>query len=125
MISDIRGRTRGYSYLHAGTARTSPGQLLGTWLSAVPLTGRQKATLLVIAVCMGCATCLCSALVRGGIASVRASAAQVEQQYLALENEHLQLLSARAQLSSRERIGKMAETRFQLFEPTPDQVQKL
>lgn len=126
MIGDIRGRTgRGYPYLHVGTMRTSPGQSLGTWLPAVPLTAPQKAGLLVIAVCMGCAACLCSALVRGGIASVRADAAQVERQYLALEHEHMQLLSTRAQLSSRERIGKMAETRFQLFEPTPDQVQKL
>ena len=57
--------------------------------------------------------------------AVQADKQQVQSRYMALDNEHIHLLSARAQLSSRERITKIAGTRLQLFEPAENQVQRM
>ncbi len=95
----------------------------GEWLLTIPLTARQKVGLLILAVCAFCVGLVFSVTMHARIASEQAVRTQAEQQYLALDNQHILLLSTRANLGSRERISKMAAARFQLFEPTKDQVQ--
>lgn len=121
MTSIVHNKTYRSPYLQ----RKRPSLLAqaGEWLLAIPLTAGQKVGLLLLAVCAFCVGLVFSVTIHARIAADQAVRAQAEQQYLVLDNQHILLLSTRANLGSRERISKMAAARFQLFEPTKDQVQ--
>lgn len=121
MTSIVHNKTYRSPYLRR--KRHSLLAQAGEWLLTIPLTAGQKVGLLLLAVCAFCVGLVFSVTMHARIASEQAVRTQAEQQYLALDNQHILLLSTRANLGSRERISKMAAARFQLFEPTKDQVQ--
>ena len=122
MISNTNIRT--YRYPYASAPRPQLLQL-GEWGRFFALHARQKAVLAAIAGCALCVGITSALTLHAKAVSVQAERQQVQSRYMALDNEHIHLLSARAQLSSRERITKIAGTRLQLFEPAADQVQQL
>lgn len=122
MISNTQ--IRSYRYSCTQTSRPQI-HLAGSWLRLFSLNGQQRTAVLVLAVFACCAGLLSSFSLHARTTAVQSANAQIQQQNAALYDENIRLLSARAQLSSKERISKIAGTRLQLFEPTADQVQRM
>ncbi len=117
-------QVRGYRYPYPQSGRLQ--SLLGAdWLRSFVLTGKQRASLLVVAACAGCIGTANVFALHARAVAAQQSLQEVQKAYAALDSEHVQLLATRAQLSSRERIAKVAETRLQLFEPVAGQVQRM
>ena len=122
MISNTNIRTYRYPYAPAKRPQLA---LPGDWGRFFAMGSRQKAVLAAIGACALCVGITSAVTVHAKAMSVQADKQQVQSRYMALDNEHIHLLSARAQLSSRERITKIAGTRLQLFEPAENQVQRM
>ncbi len=115
---------RDYRYPYPQSRRMQP--LFGAdWLRLFVLTGKQRAFLLGVAVCAGCIGMTSVFALHARAVTAQQGLQEVQRAYAALDSEHVQLLATRAQLSSRERIAKVAETRLQLFEPVAGQVQQM
>lgn len=111
-----------YTYPQSRPLRSSVGM---DWLRFFVLTARQRAALLVLAACAGCIGVVSALGLHAGAMSAQQDLQEIRRTHVALDGEHVQLLAMRAQLSSRERIVKMAGARLGLSEPGADQVQRM
>ena len=109
----------------ARAAMEQLGRLAGELAGRFAMSGRQHLALAALACCAVGIGLAANGAMQSRAAAIEAQAEAARRAYVALDNEHILLLSTRAQLSSRERIGKIAGTRLQLFEPEAGQVQHM
>ncbi len=114
---------RPYRYPYPQTQRTQT-LFSGDWSRYFILNSQQKLTLIALAACALCIGMVSALTFHTKAVTIQASVQQVQSQSATLDTEHITLLTERARLSSRERIGKVA-AKLQLFEPTADQVQHM
>ncbi|NLZ16231.1 MAG: hypothetical protein GX087_00640 [Desulfobulbaceae bacterium] len=122
MISNTQIRPYRYPCAQASGPKI---HLAGLGLRFFNLSGQQRAAVLVLAAFACSVGLLSSFSIHAKANTVQAAIIQIQQHNTALYDENIRLLSARAQLSSKERISKIAGTRLQLFEPRADQVQRM
>lgn len=106
-------------------AMTQAGRLALDLAGRFAMSGRQHLALAALACCAAGIGLAANGAMQSRAAAIEAQAEAARRAYVALDNEHILLLSTRAQLASRERIGKIAGTRLQLFEPEAGQVQHM
>ena len=113
----------GFPLLRAGKARL--GRMALDFLGRFAMSGRQHLALAALACCAAGIGLTATGAMQARTAELEARLEEARRTYVALDNEHILLLTTRAQLGSRERIGKIAGARLQLFEPEAGQVQHM
>lgn len=101
------------------------GRLARELAGRFAMSGRQHLVLAALACCAAGIGLAATGTMQSRAAALEAQTETARRAYVALDNEHIRLLSTRAQLGSRERIGKIAGARLQLFEPETGQVQRM
>lgn len=122
MISNTNIRAYRYPYAQA---RRPQLHLNIRWRQYLALTGQQKLVLVVLVALACCVGAVNSLVLHTKAASTQTAIQQIQVQHSALDSEHIHLLAARAQLSSKARITGIVKDRLQLFEPVAGQVQHM
>ena len=123
MIIDMHSRTCRYQSAFQG--KRSFFSLVWERGRGFPLTASQQLSLIFLAAFGLCLGLACSACIHARMVAMAAETEQIQKHYIALHKEHVQLFDTKKYLSSSGRIEKIAAARFQLFKPTPEQIQYL
>lgn len=117
-------QVQGYRYSYPQSRSLRPSARMD-WLRFFAFTARQRVALLILAACVGCIGMAGTFTLHAGVAAAQKDLQEIRRTHVALDGEHVELLAVRAQLSSRERIVKVAQARLGLSEPGADQVQRM